>query len=169
MSAPLDLEGLWLADDGKAVHVVRSAPDAWSVTVSPTLSAPPYGRDALPADSACRVPSQGTRDLPAAWTVSGRLPHLAVEAEGAGSTGRLYQLHPVVEDLPGEQHRWRPAAPDDPRESWRLLPATAPGLQDALSYHEDEGQVPWAEPLTLLRPATRVEVARYWATRPAQR
>ncbi len=160
------IAGLWIDECGKVANIADLGDGRFAVTVHPGLTESPFGPGSAVGAG------DPTVDLPAVWKETSpfeRLPGLQVEAEAP--SGRLWYLHLAVRNDDPNAHDgflWRKPDPDEPRELWRLIPGTGAGFIDAVCYMEDEAEIPWAEPRSPFRPATREEGRVYsqrWSVR----
>lgn len=143
--------GLWFAEDGKTA-LIEAVSDDPRYPLRVTIAERAGGRPFPPSDVA--QADAETLRLPARYVASGHpsvvlrgLEAIVVEA-GVPGRGRTYDLFVAVA---AEGGQWRRRRPDDPQSSLRLLPETSAGFADAVAFHDDEGYVPWAEPLTPYR------------------
>lgn len=146
--------GLWIAEDrSKALDVRLNDRNLLVVDIGRGLGRRDIGRMLVtnwhakkPGHEASRVPG---------W----RLDRLVVEA-GRPGLDRTYELlvaRPNRDPSAYGGLPWVCAGPSTPREDIRLFPQTGASFLDAVSYQEDEGFIPWAEPLSTYRPATEAE------------
>lgn len=159
-----DFYGLWVAKDRKAVYIER-VEGTILVSVSSSIKAPYYPD--------CNSPYFSSPEaMPAKWIEKHRLPYLMAEGDrDSPGMGRTYLLHFAVRNENPTLYdgfHWRPPGEDDPIARIRIVPDTGAGFIDAVTYQEDEGEIPWAEPFHPLAKAPTRDLATYLKYHPTR-